>query len=107
MHRQPKLRTQLLSCGHGLPANAANLSIALFDHYPNATHRILASNFSFSANAAAASLGDPGNICVDRCFCGTEIRSSVATGVLVVPSSCAVTRRSSFVLAFLMPINVA
>ena len=36
----------------------------------NAAHRTRTSNFSFSTRAAAASLGVPGRICVDFCFCG-------------------------------------
>src|ERR1019366_8073080 len=100
-------RSQLLCCRNSFPTDAADAASSIYDDYPNAAHMTRTSNFSFSTSAAAASFAVPDKICVDFCFCGRVIFSSVTTGALSTLSFAAVTRRTSFVLARLMPINVA
>ena len=77
---QPGQLGQKLAGGQRLPTDAADAAFALFDYNQNAAHSTLASNFSFSTSAAAASFGVPGSICVVFCFCGSAIRSSTTTG---------------------------
>ena len=49
-----------------------DLPAALLQNQQN-THSTRASVFSFSTSAAAASLGEPGRICVDFCFFGADL----------------------------------
>ena len=75
-------RAQPLRGGKRFPTDAFDLPAALLQNQKN-THRTRASVFSFSTSAAAASLAEPGKICVDFCFFGAEICSSTTVGATI------------------------
>src|SRR6185312_13658943 len=89
------------------PTEPGNMAVAILKDCQNAAHSTRASNLSFSTSAAAISCGVPESICVDFCFCGKAICSSVTTGGSSTPRSAALRVRTSLVLARLMPIRVA
>jgi len=78
-----------------------------FDHYPNAAHSTLASNFSFSTSGSRSFLGIAGENLGGFLFLWQRNPLETATGAESTASSGRGTVRTSLVLARLMPYSVA
>src|SRR4051794_33516166 len=100
-------RRDLLPGGKCFPRHAVVSTAAMFQYHKDSAHITRTSNFSFSTSFAAASLGEPSISCVSFFFSGRYTRSSVTVGAAACGRSPPVTRRTSLVFDFLMPMSVA